>query len=86
MLKEKHHCLIHFFLLITIFVGLSLTTSEYITCDDVYLDELLDLAFECHHPDLPILAPRLNDNPPFFHLFEILRCQRVMLPAAILRC
>ena len=82
---KTNHRLIYLLLLIGILIGLVFTVSEYVTANDLYPDEFLDLAFECHDPFSPVLAIHLNAHFPFFHSSNILHLHEVEI-TPILRC
>jgi hypothetical protein len=83
---RKNNRLIDLLLLISILGVLALTAQEYITCQDDFQDELLDLAAACQNPALPVFAPRLNTHPNLISLLKIFCFQRTDLHTTSLRC
>ena len=82
----KNNHLINLLLLISMFWVLGFTAQEYVSCQDVFPDELLDLATARQNPTLPVFAPRLNTYPNLLGLLEIFCFQRTDLHTTCLRC
>jgi len=78
--------IINLVLLISVFGVLALTAQEYVTCQDGFPDEFLDLAAACQNPTFPVFAPHLNTHPFLARPLEIFCRQRTDIDTTSLRC
>ena len=80
------HCLTNLVILVSLIGGLAIGPVDYVGCNDLFPDEILDLALACENPILPIFAPHLNTHPYLLRSLKILYFQRTNLLNTILRC
>jgi len=86
IIMKKNNWLTSSVLLMSVLGVLGLTTPSYVSCEDFYPDEFLDLGLLCKHPILPVLAPRLDTHPSDLPSVKTLDFQKPKPLSTVLRC